>query len=224
MAIKLNNLLFPFEDYFQKYSDNILQFGQETRDMALANVRQWRTVVDIGAHIGISIHCWAPRFQRVVAFEPMVDHYDCLKENVKKFSNVEIHNCGLSDETKTMRAAYRTGKNSGSFQFVTDDWQPNPKKIQPQIYQIPSKRLDAFELEEVDLIKIDVEGWELEVLKGAKQTILKNQPTLMIEFTGGNSHKSMRSYNVNEYYALIEELGYRAVSSAGDDTIYIPND
>lgn len=223
MAVKINNLLFPFDDYFQKHSNNILLFGQDTRDMALAHTRNWRRAVDIGAHVGISVHCWAPKFQHVVAFEPMVDHYECLKENTKQFNNVEIHNCGLSNESKTMRGAYRTGKNSGSFQLLADDYKVNPRK-NSKVYEIPSRRLDEFELTDVDLIKIDVEGWEFEVLKGAKETIKRCRPTLMIEFTGGDSHKSMRSYNVEDYYALIQELGYRDVASAGDDTIYVPND
>ena len=223
MAVKINNLLFPFEDYFQKHANNVLMFGQDTRDIALAHTRNWRRAVDIGAHVGISIHCWAPKFEHVVAFEPMVDHYECLKENVKQFDNVEIHNCGLSNENKIMRGAYRTGKNSGSFQLLDDSYVVNPRK-KTVVYQIPSRRLDEFNLTDVDLIKIDVEGWELEVLKGAKETIKQNRPTLMVEFTGGSSSKSMKSYDVNEYYALIEELGYHAVASAGDDTIYVSND
>lgn len=224
MTVNIDGLTFPFDDYFRKHSGNILGFGQLSRDIALTHVTKWRTAVDIGAHVGISVHCWAPKFRRVVAFEPMVDHYDCLVENTKKFNNVEIHNCGISNDSRYLRGAYRTGKNSGSFQFLTDDWKPNPNKGKTKIYHIPSRRLDEYKLTDVDLIKVDVEGWEFEVLKGAQETIMQNRPVLMIEFTGGNSHKSMRSYNVDEYMNLIEKLNYTAVASMGDDTIYIPND
>lgn len=222
MTTKINELLFPFEDFFQKHSGNILGFGQAARDIALEHVKQFGTAVDIGAHVGISVHCWAPRFQQVVAFEPMVDHYECLVENTKKFSNVSTHNCAISNESRTLRGTYRSRKNSGSFQLLTDDWQPNPKKAQPEIYNIPSRRLDEFDLENVDLIKIDVEGWELEVLKGARETIKRCQPVLMIEFTqgGGREHKSMNTYDVNDYHNLIEELGYQLVGQANDDYIY----
>lgn len=224
MTVEINGLRFPFEDFFQKHSGNILAFGQDSRDVALQHTTQFRTAIDIGAHVGISVHCWAPKFQQVVAFEPMIDHYECLVENTRRFDNVTAHNCGISNESRTLRGTYRSRKNSGSFQLLSDDWQPNPKKVPPKIYEIPSRRLDEFELKDVDLIKIDVEGWEFEVLKGAQDTIRRNRPVLMIEFTGGNHRKSMMSYDVEQYHKLIEDLGYRAVYQNKDDTIYIPND
>lgn len=221
MTTNISGLVFPFEDYFQKHAGNILGFGQLARDIALEHTVQFRTAVDIGAHVGISVHCWAPRFQKVVAFEPMVDHFECLKVNVAKFDNVEINNCGISNQSKMLRGAYRTGKNSGSFQLLADDYKLNPNK-KSKVYQIPSRRLDEFDLQDVDLIKIDVEGWELEVLRGAKETIRRWHPVLMIEFTqgGGKEHKSMNTYNVQDYYDLINELGYKQVGFANDDYIY----
>lgn len=222
MTVKINELLFPFEDFFQKHSGNIFGFGQAARDIALEHVKQFRTAVDIGAHVGISVHCWAPKFQNVVAFEPMVDHYQCLVENTKKFNNVKTHNCAISNESRTLRGAYRSKKNSGSFQLLPDNWQPNPKKAQPEIFNIPSRRLDEFGIEEIDLIKIDVEGWELEVLRGAAKTIQRCRPVLLIEFTqgGGRENKSMHTYNVNDYYKMIDDLGYQQVGVVNDDYIY----
>jgi hypothetical protein len=223
MTHTINGLEFPFEDYFQKHSGNILLFGQNSRDAALAHVKNWRTVVDIGAHVGISVHCWASRFEQVIAFEPMVDHYGCLVENTKKFSNVTTHNCAMSNQTAMLKGAYRTLKNSGSFQLVDDEFIRTNRKS-TTIYDIPSRRLDEYELTDVDLIKVDVEGWEFEVLKGAQETIRRCQPTLMIEFTGGGARKSMTSYSVDLYHKLINDLGYHSVASIDDDTIYVPND
>lgn len=221
MTHSINGLKFPFEDYFQKHSGNVLLFGQHSRDAALKEVKNWRTVVDVGAHVGISVHCWAPQFKQVIAFEPMIDHYQCLVENTEKFNNVTTHNCAISNQNAMLKGAYRTLKNSGSFQLVDDDFIERNRK-QTTIYSIPSRRLDEFELTEVDLIKVDVEGWEFEVLKGARETIKRNRPVLMIEFTNGGSRKSMTSYNVNEYQQLINDLGYCAVASVDDDTIYVP--
>ena len=112
--IDVNGVYFPFEDFFQKFSTNIYGFGQFTRDQALQHVKNFRTVVDVGGHIGISVNCWAPLFEKVVVFEPMVDHYECLLKNTARFNNVEAHNCAISNESRMLRGAYRTGKNSGS--------------------------------------------------------------------------------------------------------------
>ena len=215
--IERNGVYYPFEDFFQKHT-NIYNFGQDTRNEALKCVKNHRTAVDIGAHIGISVNCWAPLFEKVVAFEPMVDHYECLLKNTARFNNVEAHNCAISNESRMLRGAYRTGKNSGSFQLLDDDWST---KKETTIYDIPSRRLDEFVFDHVDLIKVDVEGWEFEVLKGAKNTIMTHRPVLMIEFTEGGNHKSMHRYSVDAYYELIHELNYKAVYQ-GDDTIYVP--
>jgi FkbM family methyltransferase len=180
-----------------------------------------RNAVDIGAHVGISVHQWAPLFEHVHAFEPMIDHFECLELNTSRFDNVTRHNCAMSNQSAMLKGAYRTMKNSGSFQLVDDEFVAvNHKKA--KIYDIPSQRLDDFELENVDLIKIDVEGWELDVLRGAKQTIQRCHPVMMIEYNqgGGREHKSMHTYDIREYFELIDELGYEQVGVVNDDYIY----
>ena len=218
--IKVNGMYFPQDDRFahKHRSDSVMGFGQATRDIALQHVKQHRTVIDIGGHIGISVACWSPLFEKVIAFEPMVDHYECLLKNTADLANVEAYNCAIGNESKTLRGAYKSGKNSGSFQLIDDDKQV---KRDTKVYEIPTRTLDEFDFDHVDLIKVDVEGWEFEVLQGAVETIKQNRPTLMIEFTKGGNHKSMHRYDVSAYYDLISELGYKAVYE-GDDTIYVP--
>jgi FkbM family methyltransferase len=222
MRHMINGMALPFKDFFDKHQD-ILVFGKAARDEALKFVTNFRTAVDIGAHVGISVHQWAPLFEHVHAFEPMVDHFECLTLNTATLGNVSRHNCAMSNQSAMLKGAYRTMKNSGSFQLVDDEFVAvNHKKA--RIYDIPSKRLDEFKLDNVDMIKIDVEGWEFEVLKGAEQTIRQSKPVLMVEYThgGGKENKSMHSYDVNEYLEFIENLNYKLVRSAGDDSIYIP--
>jgi FkbM family methyltransferase len=221
----VEGLHLPFSDFFDKYSqrNSIYKFGEESRTTTLANVKQFRHAIDIGAHVGISVLHWHKHFANVTAFEPMVDHYQCLKLNTDNLPGVQVHNCAISNQEATLKGAYRSGKNSGSFQLLDDKFLAyKGKQKARKIYDIPSRRLDSFEFEAVDLIKIDVEGWEFEVLKGAVNTIRKHQPTLMVEFTGGSDYKSMTRYNVDEYYALIESLNYRAVTRVAGDTIYVP--
>lgn len=221
--IEVGGICLPWPGFFDKYGDNILGFGKKSRDESLKYVTNFDGCVDIGAHVGISVLQWAPLFKQVTGFEPMVDHYDCLVKNTAHLSNVTVHNCAMSNESQMLKGAYRTMKNSGSFQLVDEDFvATNHKKT--KIYDIPSRRLDEFEFDSIGLIKIDVEGWEFEVLKGAKETIKKHQPVLMIEFThgGGRENKSMHSYNVDEYYAFVDELGYQQVAEVDGDTIYVP--
>jgi len=219
----MEKLRLPKDSYFYTLEKNneILNFGKPSRDIALSHVKNHRTVIDIGAHIGISVLQWSKLFKNVYAFEPMLEHYECLISNTNNLTNVECFNYALSNETSIKNAAYRTLKNSGSFQLLDDQYQQPSKKPPRQLYQVETKKLDDHNFTEIDLIKIDVEGWELEVLLGAKSTIIKNSPVLIVEFTGGNSSKSLHRYDVNLYNEFINEIGYIPVGSYDDDIIYI---
>jgi hypothetical protein len=75
------------------------------------------------------------------------------------------------------------------------------------------------------LIKIDVEGWELEVMKGAIGTIKQHRPILFVEYMKGDHRKTFHKYDNNEFIALLEEIDYVAVAQPDiDDTIFIPKE
>lgn len=219
----MKTLQLPKDSFFESLEKNneILNFGKPSRDIALQHVKNHRSVIDIGAHIGISVLQWSESFKNVYAFEPMKEHYDCLISNTSDLSNVRCFNFALSNESSIKNAAYRTTKNSGSFQLLDDAYQQPSKKAPREIYTVETKRLDDYNFKEIDLIKIDVEGWELEVLYGAEKTIVENCPVLIVEFTGGNSNKSLHQYDVNNYNDFIKRIGYVPVGSYDDDIIYI---
>jgi len=219
----MDELKLPMDDFFNEYSkkESIHNFGKASRDIALQYVTKFNTVIDIGAHVGISVLHWAQFFKTVKAYEPMKHHYNCLITNTNHLHNVDSYNFAISNEQKIIKGAYRSTKNSGSFQLLDDTYTQPSKKAPRELFDIPSYKLDDFEFENVNLIKIDVEGWEFEVLKGAVNTIKKHQPVLLVEFTGGSSKKSLHRYNVSEYYELIESINYTPVAVSGDDTIYI---
>jgi FkbM family methyltransferase len=221
---QIEGLYFPFDDFFKDYSLNnsIYSFGQKSREAALKYVNRYNHVIDIGAHVGISVHHWQKMFEKVTAFEPMIDHFSCLEKNVKNLKNIELHNVAISSEEGKLYGSYRSTKNSGSFQLLDSDYQQPSKKSPRKLYEISVKKLDSFNFTDLNLLKIDVEGWEFEVLKGAIKTIQKHKPILLIEFTGGKSRKSLHRYNVNEYQKLILELDYKAVETIESDTIYVP--
>lgn len=221
---KVEDLYVPFLDFFDIFSksDSIYNFGSNSRNAALKYVKSFDHVIDVGAHVGISVLHWSTIFSNVTAFEPMIDHFTCLKENTKHLSNVNCINRAISDQKGSLYGSYRTTKNSGSFQLLDSSYKRSPKKTPMQLYEIEVDTLDSYNFEKIDLLKVDVEGWEFEVLKGSKETIKKHKPILLIEFTGGNSRKSLHQYDVKEYKKLIESLDYIAVENIESDTIYVP--
>ena len=72
--------------------------------------------------------------------------------------------------------------------------------------KINSRTLDSFNLENIALIKIDVQGWEKKVLKGAEETLKRCKPLLIIEFENHQLLKTNTS--VEELIAYIKQLDY----------------
>lgn len=207
---QVNGIWLPDEDtYFEKILLKSEEWEPEKIQAALSRLQQCRTAVDIGAHVGLYAVILADHFNRVKAFEPCAETFECLRKNTTAFGNVDCYQLALSNHTEFVtihRDKDRSG-NTGSY-FV--------QRSQPADGQLPAMQLDELQLDAVDFIKIDVEGWEYNVLRGASETIRKWRPVLMVEeknFKGRYSLPSARE--------LILSFGYRLVASIRADHIYV---
>ena len=136
------------------------------------------TSIDVGASEGIYSYVLAGLSHRVHAFEPNPDLYRQLEAAVP--DNVTVHNVALSDRVgiTTLRLP------------VDDDGLATIEAANPLDSAAPGRirtlsvetcTLDRFALADVRLIKIDVEGHEAAVLRGASQTIAAHLPVLIVE-------------------------------------------
>lgn len=219
----------PFEDFFSHLpnDENIENFGKEARIEALKFCNQKRSMIDVGAHIGISVRHWSEEFDQIYAFEPLKEHFECLIKNTEDLQNLKTFNCAASNFEGINKGAYRSLKNSGSFQLIDENYvQPKAERKVRALVDIDVKKLDSFTFENVDLIKIDVEGWEYEVVEGAVETIKKHKPVLMIEILVDHPNKTLRSsYDFTKLNTLLKELNYKeAAHIKPDDKIFIPNE
>lgn len=148
--------------------DGKLTYQWSKQDAAMRQVRNWRTAVDIGAHVGTwSMHL-VNRFQRVVAFEPIAEHRECFCRNVPADkAALVLHPCALGDRDGSVSFEIPEGSCGGTHVSGEGD--------------IPLRTLDTFALKEVDFIKIDVEGYELFAVRGGEQTIRENKPVIIVE-------------------------------------------
>lgn len=192
------------ENWLGKYEHNTFETYQLSEYMlAMKMVKNKRVAIDVGANLGIMSYRMVKDFEYVHAFEPLF--YEYVSKNVP-YDNIKVHPYAVGDEEKieTMRVGiYRSG---GSNIVKT--------KEENQTYQdVKVVRIDSFNIENVDFMKIDVEDYELYALLGSIKTIEKYKPTILIELQETNP-------NYKKILDLFESMNYKRVIVGELDSVF----
>lgn len=156
------------------------QYNKYEAALKFISADRRRTVVDVGAHVGLWSWFLARDFRRVEAFEPMPAHIDCWRVNMAALANVMLHRVVLGESSTTVKLRTRTKGSSGDTGVEPD--------LTKGGQEVEQHRLDEYELQSVDFIKLDCEGYELFALRGAAETIRSCRPIIIVEqkpHTGG---------------------------------------
>lgn len=167
-------------------------------EFALEHCAHRRTAIDCGAHVGIMTHRMCKNFYTTHAFEPQWSEY--LEHNMQEYANWELHTSILSDHTGTQLFEVNPSNTGNS-------------SVSPRGLPLACTTLDSYEFRGVDLIKIDVEGHELELLQGSTQTIQRTLPVLLVEL----EPKSPQRHEVER---LLGDLGYAQILRKNADTVW----
>ena len=138
------------------------------------------TSIDIGAHVGIWSNFLAKISKKVESFEPNSNTRKCFEKNIlSKYSNVSLHPYACGDDNISVPLySGKTGiQNSGTYRILPDERIINQRVVE----QIETKKIDDYNFENVSFIKIDAEGYEDKVIKGAEKTIEKYKPFMLLE-------------------------------------------
>lgn len=189
--------------------------------------------IDVGANVGTYTITLGKVFSHTVAFEPLLNTYNIM------CGNVAIH--GLSDKTTLINCALLDSDKEvfmhgydilGSLTHITeqntDIINDNLKTSIGYEYskKIYTKTLDSFNIKNVKLIKIDVEGNELSVLKGAEKTLKQsNYPMLILESwtIGKDDNDELKQYKENlrkELFDYVKNIGY-IIEETENDEVFI---
>ena len=161
-------------------------------------------MLDVGANIGNHAIYLSERFKQVHCFEPAPMAADRLEENVRLngLANIRVHRVGLG-ACDGILPFCETPHDLGLARFVDPDSGSDT--------QLPIMTGDRWvaenRLQSVDFIKIDVEGLELEVLKGLSQTIAKFSPLIAFESWGDADGVEDAIENAASDYRLFELVG-----------------
>lgn len=180
---------------------------------ALRYVRAWDVAIDVGAHVGFWTWDLAQQFTMVYAFEPAPISFECLLKNTEECDNVSRMNVAIGDQLgrcNIQNDRARPG-NSGSNYIVPSEGGG-----------IPMLTLDSLDIPGCDFLKIDVEGFELRALQGARKLIKKFRPVISMECT---DRKFRGRYDIEEGAAerWLLKRGYRVVWEERPDKVFVAN-
>jgi len=156
------------------------------------------TIFDVGANMGHFSIIFSKKLQKLKSiffcFEPSNFTYNELIKNTKEYSNIKVFNIGLGSKEETL-SLHTNFDGTGSATIYQQGLQGFSKN--PQTETISLTTLDKFcadsNIKKIDYLKIDVEGHELEVLKGGEQ-FLKNYTINFIQFEFGHFHIYSRTF------------------------------
>ena len=156
-----------------------------------------RRFLDIGANVGIYSFHFRKTFKYVDAFEPLEEvsyRLHALQNN-----SLNVHNVGISNTRGEIKffIPYLNGKKSPALASL------EKRKGKCEQRSIRVKTIDDYNFKDVDLIKIDVEGHEESVIKGANKTIQETMPILIVEIEQRHISKE-----INKVFKSILNLNY----------------
>jgi FkbM family methyltransferase len=177
-----------------------------------------RLALDVGAHCGLWTMQLARQFQRVVAFEPIPQNIECWRANCDRLKPaVMLHEIAVGNKM----ANHVMFRESGSLSWremrandrPTTDNTVKPRRRQ-EMFESWTYCLDDVMPPEaiVDLIKLDVEGYEFEVLNGAFRVLLSGRPVVLIE----EKHDPERRASKH-----LQSLGMTCVQKMKHDLLWI---
>jgi FkbM family methyltransferase len=158
-------------------------------------------VIQAGGNCGMYARFYNKYFNNVHTVEPEELNFKCLNHNTKDFKNINAYNAALGDKEGFVKISGGGYRNCGTFRV---------REIKEDDVSIPMITIDSMSLPHVDLIHLDLEGFEEKALKGAIETIKKFKPTIITERNRGNT--------------FLREMGYTEVKLPKMDTLFFHPD
>lgn len=168
-------------------------------------------IIDVGAASGITAMKYAEAFPQanIICFEPIHSNFGALKKNVSSYGNIVLHNCGLGEAEAELAINKSERITSSSILPIAEDisnefFRANLQKKSEESIKI--RKLDnVIGPQKVNLIKIDVQGYELKVLQGATE-VLKRTALVLLEMQNHDFYVNAPMYHHLDEY--LREQGF----------------
>jgi FkbM family methyltransferase len=176
-------------------------------ERALPFVRRWGCAIQAGAHVGVWPAMLAPKFQRVLTFEPAA-HLAAATRGAVTARNVTLFECALSDHAGEV-----------PFSIAKPERYSGSSAVAPSgaaVICVTIDGLNPFLTEDCGLIMLDIEGHELPALQGAAELLARCQPVVTVE----ENDKSLRHRAAGDVARFLQQFGYRQVAKWDRDLVF----
>jgi len=182
-------------------------------DQVLTVVPGRTSCVQAGGNLGVFPRYLAKHFESVITFEPAQDLFSKMSANVPDTNVIKIQ-AALGDRGGVVGTACirRDSKRMAVHEGLTH--------IVP-VGIVPRLRLDALELPVVDLLYLDLEGYELYALRGAVETLARCRPVIAVEI---NRNIGFEGLTEDDVRTFITAQGYRPVLKVRSDEVFVPEE
>jgi len=174
--------------------------------------KKFKTVLDVGAWCGTWSKAIQPYCKRVIAFEPNKTTFECLQKNLNPFNHVTCNRLAIGDKLCNVSLVQESQTQNTRIEKESND-----------IQDVQMFNIDYWNYDDVDMIKIDAEGYEMRVLEGAKKTLTINDENqsyvkfLMLEF---NNTKKYGSSNLEIEKYVLRTLGFKILIKIWPDIVF----
>jgi len=195
--LKHNGIYYP-KDNNSSVVQSLLagrQWEARIADIIKENIKNWMVCCDAGAYIGGHTLLMSSLCKHVFSFEPNDPIFNCLNRTIEEnnIDNVTLFRCGLFNEKKKLLFG---SNNDGDSRIISSTTRRKFKEYR----HINTITLDSLELEQLDFIKIDVEGSEWQMIDGGIKTLAKYRPMIILETF--NTNKNLQ--RLREFCCLLD--------------------
>lgn len=189
------------------------RWEEHQHDIAQMYLNKNSISMEVGSHIGTLTVMLSKLTKKVYAFEPVKDSYDLLIKNLtlNNCNNVETFEAAVGNEVGITNIEWVGDNNSGATVLKGGDVVINDELKTPSMPNSNVKlvTIDSLNINELDYLKVDVEGFEENVIDGALKTIKKCQPLIIIECMEDYSKGTrMKDNTIRNKFKYLLDLGY----------------
>lgn len=195
---------------------------EKQREKLYSLVNKGDIVFDVGTNIGETLLNFAKLTGEkgfVYGFEPDEKNYKNVQKNISlnDFNNVRVFNFGISDKKESVKLYRVDSHNLGMNRILSESEAAKFDDFTIIETELLDNVVDENHIERIDVIKIDIEGYEMHALRGAEKTLRKFQPRLFIEV--GYTRLIENGTSPNEMVKFLQALNYTIYHAETEEKI-----